>query len=467
MENTQDFTYLYNQIEENRYDFGTGAWAVVNEKFAIKLNNYGEYFSYVDYDNLHNLSKNEVNELMQTNLLLSDKNETDISKKLFSEIQGMKYDKRLGYYSDLYVGHVTEGDYRQNGSSGGFGTWIFKELLENDIIDGVIHVKESTEDVLFKYDISRTIEEVIAGAKTKYYPVEYSQVLKTVLENPGRYAIIGLPSYIMNLRLLAENNSVLQDSIKIAIGLVCGHQKSTKFSEFLAWQCGIEPGNLKNINFRKKLDTSPSSSYAIEVTGMIDGHETKIIKKMSDLVGGDWGQGFFKVRASDFTDDVMNETADVTLGDAWLKEYINDSQGNNILIVRNPIIKRIIEQGISKRLISLKRVDAEVIFESQEAHFRQTRDELKYRLYKKEKKNSWIPIKRVQPSNDLTWSRKLIQDKRENICNRVPKIYRNSVKKNNINYFLRRADILSKEYGNIYRIKRIMNSVKKVLKKVN
>lgn len=444
MINQKNFKYIYNEIKENKYDFGTGSWAVVNDKVKMNFNQFGEYVSSINSSEIEELSQSEIESLRKTSMLLSDENESDIAEELFSEVPNIKYDNRLGYYSSLYVGHVLEGTYRENGSSGGFGTWLLKELLEKKIVDGVIHVKESNqENKLFEYGISNTIDEIIAGAKTKYYPVEYSEVLKKVLTTPGKYAIIGLPSYIMELRLLAKENPLLKEKIKISIGLVCGHQKSTKFAEFLAWQCGIKPGNLKNINFRKKQNDEPSSSYAIEVTGIINGHEKTIIKKMSELKGGDWGQGFFKVRASDFTDDVMNETADVTLGDAWLKEYVTDTKGNNILIVRNPIVKSIIDEGIKNGIIKVNNVDSDTIFKSQEAHFRQTQDELKYRLYKKEKNEIWHPRKRVNSSNELSWSRKRIQDKREKICDKVPLIYEKAVKKDNINYFLRKSGLLS------------------------
>ncbi|WP_263853521.1 coenzyme F420 hydrogenase/dehydrogenase beta subunit N-terminal domain-containing protein [Lactiplantibacillus pentosus] len=177
-------------------------------------------------------------------------------------------------------GHVLEGNYRKNGSSGGFVTWICSQLLRHDYIDAVIHVKESKQaGKLFEYGISRNELELDAGAKTKYYPVEYSEVIKTVKNVPGRYAVVGLPSYIMELRLLSEQDPVVKERLKFMIGLVCGHQKTTKFAEFLAWQCGIKPGDLKSINFRKKQDDAPASKYAIELVGIVDGKEQTIVKK--------------------------------------------------------------------------------------------------------------------------------------------------------------------------------------------
>ena len=100
------------------------------------------------------------------------------------------------------------------------------------------------------------------------------------------------------------------------MGLICGHQKSSKFAEALAWQVGIKPGNLKSINFRKKLLGRPANDYGVEMTGTINGKEITIIKPAKEFLGQDWGQGFFKIMVLMLLTDVMNETADITLGDA-------------------------------------------------------------------------------------------------------------------------------------------------------
>ncbi|MFM6343919.1 MAG: Coenzyme F420 hydrogenase/dehydrogenase, beta subunit C-terminal domain, partial [Dolichospermum sp.] len=83
----------------------------------------------------------------------------------------------------------------------------------------------------FKYGVSSTIDQVMAGAKTRYYPVEMSQVLKIVREQPGRYAIIGVPCFIKAVRLLMIEDEIFHERIKFCIGLICGHLKSTQFAK--------------------------------------------------------------------------------------------------------------------------------------------------------------------------------------------------------------------------------------------
>ena len=465
--NMNDIEELYNTVIKNDYMFGSGTCAVLNKKIKMDLNEYGEY-----KPNLNcSITDTEVNSFQMV-CPNSDKspNEDEISSKLYGEIPGINYDKRIGYYKELYAGHVVEGDYRKNASSGGFGTWIFKELFERNLIDGVIHVKENNDKgdpILFKYDISRSVAEIQAGAKTKYYPVEFSEVINKVKEIPGKYAIIGIPSFIMSIRLLAKQDPVINDRIKYTIGLICGHQKSAKFADCLAWQVGIEPGNLKTIDFRKKLPNAPANRYGVEITGIVNGREVTITKSMNELLGHNWGQGFFKSNASDFTDDVMNETADVTLGDAWLPEYSSDSKGNNVILVRNEVIADILKEGIRTKKVNLDNISVESIVKSQASHFQHTREELGYRLYKMDKIGKWRPEKRVNPSKDIPFFRKKIQDLRMEISKQSHISFKKAVELGNLDYFVNHMEKYVKRYNRIYLMKTIIElGPKKALKKI-
>jgi coenzyme F420-reducing hydrogenase beta subunit len=140
-------------------------------------------------------------------------------------------DDRLGWYEAAYVGAVREGGYRQAGSSGGMVSWVAAELLQRGLIDGVAHVKPSTGDAYFRYAISRTVEEVLHGAKSRYYPVELSGVLDEIRQVPGRYAVIGIPCFVKAVHLLRAEEPVLKDRIVYTLGLFCGHMKSARLVE--------------------------------------------------------------------------------------------------------------------------------------------------------------------------------------------------------------------------------------------
>ncbi|EOB2820169.1 Coenzyme F420 hydrogenase/dehydrogenase, beta subunit C-terminal domain [Vibrio vulnificus] len=443
--------------EKKKYSEVSGVAAFVEPKIKIRLNDFGLYEELVDAPQNSMLSP--LVEKVSPYLNAKD-NESVLAENLYSKLDGINYDKRIGYYDSLYVGHVVEGNYRKNASSGGMGTWIFKALLDEGLIDGVVHVKHNSDkssEVLYKYEISRSVEEVLTGAKTKYYPVELSEVLKIIKENKGRYAIIGIPSFIKAIRLVCLYDPVINERIAFTVGLICGHQKSSKFAEYMAWQVGIEPGNLKEIDFRHKLHDKPADSYAIRMTGYINSKLVTVIKPKSELDGQNWGLGYFKPLASDFTDDVFNETADIVVGDAWLPEYTADSGGNNIVIVRDKTIGRVLHDAIEKNKLCMLPVSVDKIFSSQSAHYRHTHDELVYRSLSQKKKSNWYPKNRVLEYSDISYLRGKVQKLRMDISEQSHVIYKEAVKRNDLNYFHKNMNNLNFKYKLVYYIMAMKN----------
>ncbi|TIL40273.1 MAG: coenzyme F420 hydrogenase, partial [Mesorhizobium sp.] len=162
----------------------------------------------------------------------------------------------IGYFHKVYAGHVIEGDFRDRGSSGGFGSWITSELIKKGLVDFVLHVKESPSSApsgspLFEYAVSSNVEEVRSGSKSRYYPVHMASVLRHVREQSSMYA------------------------------------------ENLAWQMGIPPGELRTIDFRVKDTSARADRYCIEAS---DGTK-KVSRPVRDLFGTDWGAGAFKYKA--------------------------------------------------------------------------------------------------------------------------------------------------------------------------
>lgn len=449
---------------KRKYSEASGSMSVVDSNIEMDLNEYGLFEErLIDLNTEVSLSAQEVSPNFNTEV-----NESMVADELYKGIDNISFDSRLGYYQDLYVGYVKEGNYRKNASSGGMGTWVFKELFEKDLIDYVIHVKKdknSDSDTMFKYEISSTLDEIKEGAKTKYYPVEISEVMDKLKQQPGRYAIVGIPSFIYSVRLLAKHDETIRERIKYTIGLVCGHQKSTKFSESMAFQVGIQPGDLMDIDFRHKLLDQPASKYAIKMTGIIDGEEKTIVKPKDDLYGQNWGWGFFKPTASNYTDDVFNETADIVLGDAWLPDYTSDSKGNNVIIVRNSEIANLIKEAIKDKRLKMDPVDSEIVYSSQSSHYRHTHDELAYRLHVRDQENEWRPKKRVQASQKISNTRRKIQDLRRLISNQSHLQYQEAVEKGDFDYFVEQMTKYTTEYTNLYKkikrkrqIKRILNT---------
>ena len=449
---------LFETVVRNGYDVGSGVLAAVNSEVRIELNRFGQFVTVYDP-----ASVSIDDGALQTVSAMADgkaANESELAKTLFGSRSGMKHRETVGYYLDLYAGHVVEGQYRKNGSSGGFASWILSELVGSGAVDYVINVHPTyaAGGILYRYSISRTKEEIQSGSGSRYYPVELSGVLEAVKATPGRYAVVGIPSLIMEIRLLAESHAIFRERIRFTIGLICGHQKSTKYVESLAWQCGIKPGDLEYFNFRKKVGEGPASIYQMEMVGKVAGERVTIAKSEFELFGSNWGHGFFKAKFSDFTDDALNETADVSVGDAWLPEYVNDSDGNNIVIIRDEVILSLVRTAIEDGRLRFDRVDTGAVLKSQSGLIRHTRDEIGYRLAKSDKAGRWRPSKRLPANSRVPFLRRAVQDTREQIAELSHLFYQEALERDDWLHFERRMRPYVTRYHRLYALLALRNN---------
>jgi coenzyme F420 hydrogenase subunit beta len=322
--------------------------------------------------------------------------EDALARALFTD-PGIKADVRIGRHLACYAGWVAEGNLRALGSSGGIGTWLQRELLAGGHVDAVMNVAaRSGSDPLFSFNMAHTAEEVVANAKTRYHPVEMSSVIAHVINNPGRYAAIGTPCFAKALRLAALQSPELAERLRFVLGIVCGHLKTAAFARVLAAQCGID--RIELIDFRAKLEGRPASRYGVSVTGSRpDGTPNSVTLPMEGLIGANWGHGLFKYKACEFCDDVLAETADAVVGDAWLPAYDNDHRGTNVVVVRHPLLRDMLVQAHNTGRLHLDDLSADAVAASQAGGLRHRRDGLAYRLWRTDRAGEWRPKKRVKP----------------------------------------------------------------------
>ncbi len=436
---------LFRTVVNNDYCIGCGVCAgLTGSPLKMKLNSDGKYVPE---------RVKEKQESFETNILAicpfsnESKDESIIGSSLYENVEGIKHSEYTGWYLKKFAGYVKADSYRERGSSGGTVTWLAVQLLKQDMVDAVIHVKNSglgQKSTLFNYQISKTADELFEGAKSKYYPVEMSEVIKYVRDNPARYALVGIPCFIKSIRLLAQSEERIKNSIRYTIGLVCGHLKTDMFAKSLAWQMGIKPSELTAIDFRMKIQGMKASSYGVEASGIVNGTQVKNSAPTNRLHTTDWGQGLFKYNACDYCDDVLAETADVTIGDAWLPEYVKDSEGTNIIIIRNADLMKIFEQ--SKADLFLEDISIAQVFESQSGGFRHRHEGTAYRLYLKDQAGEWRPEKRTKASAELISKRKKVYEARLTLNKESYRAYEHALQKDDFNVFVDHMEPYTKEY---------------------
>jgi coenzyme F420 hydrogenase subunit beta len=390
--NRQDI--IQNVIKPN-YCSGCGI-CTASGQFKMVLNEYGQYLPQL-------ISQDFENEEIICPFADHGINENDIAKEQFDDGK-TKFHPDFGYYKNLYAGYVNVESYRHSGSSGGSVSWLTEHLLKEDMVDYIVHVKETNDvRIRFKYEISGDLSDNLKGSKSKYYPVTLEESLQFILKNKGRYAVVGIPCFIKGLQLLRKQNPIFDGRIRFTIGIFCGHLKTTHYLSSLISQFEVDEKDVKHFDFRYKIPGRKASDYGTKLVLTNGENKTKLNK---ELFGTNWGWGLFKLKACDYCDDIIGETADISFGDAWIPKYENDYLGTNIIVTRNPILDEMIKKNIGNESLIYESITPKELFQSQAGGFRHRREGLAYRLYLKQKKGETVPVKRVKPQKTASKKRR-------------------------------------------------------------
>ena len=308
----------------------------------------------------------------------------------------------IGHYLSCHAIRVQEGDFRKNGSSAGFGSWILCEMLRRGVVDSVIHVGvpesgPTSEEKLFGYCVSETPEDVQRNSRTKYYPIELASVLSQLADDDRKYAITGVPCFMKGIQALRRIDSRWERQIVFTVALFCGHLKSKLLVENLIEGSGSSVDRIASLRFRDKSPGDPANKYVARIVEA-NGDERRVA--WSTVFGSDWATGFFKYMACNFCDDVVGETADISVGDAWLAEYVEDSMGTNNVIIRNPILREFVISGIADGRLWSENLSESDVLRSTAGGFRDRREGLSSRLYMERAAGRNPPTKRVAPATN-------------------------------------------------------------------
>jgi coenzyme F420-reducing hydrogenase beta subunit len=447
-----EFSSLDNVLRGG-YCIGCGACTVVpGSPFRIEMNADGCYEATVNGHGADPVVLEAVSRVCPFSAQARD--EDTLSKAHFEEVA--TYNPYLGYYRAVYAGYVVEGDFRARGSSGGFGKWILYELLRRDLVDAVVQVMEHPPNekngALYTFTVMQRPEEVLQGSRSVYYPVEMSQALAYIRANPGRYAITGIPCFMKAVRLLQEQEPVFAERIRFGIGIICGHLKSTRYADMIAWQLGVSPGELAAIDFRAKLPGTTAKQKGVVVASRRPEAAVEGPEIAQNLFGTDYNYGFFQYKACDFCDDVVGETADISVGDAWLPEYIPDGRGTSLIIPRNPLLQELLETAASEGRVHLEPITVEQAVASQIGGFRQRREGLAYRLNLADEAGVWRPPKRVKPSaRHISRRRKAIYRMRTSLAEHSHEVFKQALAADDFEVFRREMGALLDQYRWLYR----------------
>jgi coenzyme F420 hydrogenase subunit beta len=276
-------------------------------------------------------------------------------------------DVLLGNYINCYVGHATDYDIRYNSASGGLVTALLIFALEQGMIDGALVTRVEKDKPLEPEPfIARTNDEIIEAAKSKYCPVPANIALKEILQRNGKFAVVGLPCHIHGVRKAETVSKGLKERVAFHFGIFCSQMDSFKSTQFLLTKLGIERRAVASIRYC-------GAGWPGEVKIRLRNGDEKTIPPTSALWASCHCSLLFSPARCLLCNDVTNELADISFGDAWLPEIMaTEQEGKSIVIARSAQGEALLHRASSGGIIELQDVDAGDVIRSQKRflHFK-------------------------------------------------------------------------------------------------
>ncbi|ELE42929.1 Coenzyme F420 hydrogenase/dehydrogenase, beta subunit C-terminal domain [Escherichia coli] len=255
-----------------------------------------------------------------------------------------------GNINNCLVGFSSSSEVRYRGASGGVLSQIGIYLLENKLVDGVIHIGVDSNDPLKNIiKVSKTKAEIVCNAGSRYSPAApLEKILQIIGENGNKkYAFIGKPCDVAALRVFISNNKHYANNIPYIFSFMCAGTPSIEGTYEILRKFHIKKEDL--ISFRYRGDGWPG------VTKAVDRHFGE--KKMS--YNESWGNilGKYLQKRCKICPDGIGEFADIVCADAWHGDksgYPNfeEKDGRSLIIIRTTVGVDLINQMLMSNSIT-------------------------------------------------------------------------------------------------------------------
>jgi len=274
----------------------------------------------------------------------------NLSKGITAKLNAMD-DPFVGNVLQALVGRANDSFIFNNAQSGGLVTIVLAYLMETGKIDGAVVVRADEDNIPYvKPFIAKTKQDLIQAQKSKYVPVNLMSIFSEIEAFEGDIALVGLPCHVHALMNLTERKKSIAPKIKYLLGLICGGVMTYKATELLFEKSRVPRNEIKNIIFRDKLNNNYLDAKVSVVS--IDARKHTIPREVRFEL-----KKYFTPPRCKFCFDKLNIFSDITFGDPWGIEGIDNARGDSLILVRNDKGSELIEHLIDADKISMRKIN--------------------------------------------------------------------------------------------------------------
>lgn len=271
-------------------------------------------------------------------------------------LDGHTRDTMLGTFDACYVGHASCQDIRYNSASGGLVTSLLIYAIDTGLIDGALVLRMSQSSPLEAEPyIASTRSQIISASGSKYCPAPVNKLLRSLLSQKGRYAVVGLPCHIHAIRKLQATNVETRKKITLLLGLFCANNNTYLATEYFLRNNGIDPQDVKRIRYRDEGWPGKISVNLLDNTKRIMPRGTTEKNWYRRVLFSSAFHYDFAIPRCLLCVDQTCELADISFGDPWLREYKQSERlGKSLVIVRNRLGRELLIQAKEAGVVALE-----------------------------------------------------------------------------------------------------------------
>lgn len=265
--------------------------------------------------------------------------------------------KDFGHIDSVFLAHSSNDVIRFQASSGGFIKSFLVYLLESRATDFAIVTRtgDSRNPLVPETIITNSKEDILSTRTNSVYAVNNPFPTLKELAYDKKYAFVGLPCHVRNLRALQKKGK--HRNIVIVIGLFCNHTPNIEFTRGILQKLNVKEHDVQQIEYR-------GSGWPGRFTACLENGQKKFIA-LQDYWSNDLNNGPELCKyCSEIADD-----ADIYVGDPWnLKLEGTDSRGTSLVICRNSQASRLVRKAAELDHIKIYKCSQKQLIQSQGYH---------------------------------------------------------------------------------------------------
>jgi len=280
----------------------------------------------------------------------------DVDQLAGEFLDGKNADDRIGIFDACYTGYSSVHDIRYNSSSGGLVTSLLIHTLEEGLIDGaLVLVMSRTNPLETEPFIATTPSEIIAASGSKYCPSAINKGLCWILENDGRFAVVGLPCHIHAVRKLEEMNENLRNKIVLHLGIFCANNNTYLGTEYFLRNNGIPLDQVREIRYRAEGWPGKIKVTLVDNTVKVIPRATTETKWYRKALFASAAHYDFIIPRCLLCVDQTCELADISCGDPWLSKYkLSERVGRSFIIVRTQLGSDLLKEAAAAGAVHIE-----------------------------------------------------------------------------------------------------------------